>query len=260
VAVDLAMGKAEEPGAKERDILGVQVADMTRADALARIARTVDARGHLRIAFCNAHTANTAHADVAFHRVLGRFLVLPDGVGVDIAARWLDGASFKANLNGTDFVPELLRTAVRPLRIALIGGRPGVAERAASALSVLGPGHSVTTILDGFAGAAAEADWLASLVTHPADIALVAMGNPRQELWIDANLDSRHAAVAIGVGALFDFLAGEVARAPAAVRGLRLEWLWRLMLEPRRLFRRYVLGNPLFLLRVLAARRGMPRP
>jgi exopolysaccharide biosynthesis WecB/TagA/CpsF family protein len=60
--------------------------------------------------------------------------------------------------------------------------------------------------------------------------------------------------VAFGVGALFDFLAGKVSRAPALVRRVRLEWAWRLILEPKRLFRRYVLGNPLFLLRVVRKR------
>jgi exopolysaccharide biosynthesis WecB/TagA/CpsF family protein len=85
------------------------------------------------------------------------------------------------------------------------------------------------------------------------------MGNPKQEFWIADRLSGRHGALAIGVGALFDFLAGEVKRAPEALRRLRLEWAWRLMLEPQRLFRRYVLGNPLFLLRVLAVKAGVAR-
>jgi exopolysaccharide biosynthesis WecB/TagA/CpsF family protein len=86
------------------------------------------------------------------------------------------------------------------------------------------------------------------------DVLLVALGNPLQECWIDANLAQLDARVAIGVGALFDYLAGRVVRAPRWVRALRGEWLFRLLVEPRRLWRRYVLGNPQFLWRVLRAR------
>jgi exopolysaccharide biosynthesis WecB/TagA/CpsF family protein len=253
------MAGMDDPGDRRQDILGVAVADMSRAAALEMILGALREHRHLKVAFCNAHTANTASADPGFRQALARFVVLPDGVGVDIAARWLGGRSFQANLNGTDLVPDLLRTADRPFRIALIGGRKGVAERAADVLAQLGPGHAVMAVCDGFSGPGTEAEWLADLAAAPADLMLVAMGNPKQELWISAHADGRHAAVVMGVGALFDFLAGEVSRAPAPVRRLRLEWLWRLMLEPRRLFARYVLGNPLFLARVLMARWGRPQ-
>jgi exopolysaccharide biosynthesis WecB/TagA/CpsF family protein len=240
-----------------RDILGVAVADFAADAALTTLHRAIAAHRHMKLAFCNAHTANTAWSDPAFRATLARFLVLPDGVGVDIAARQLWGRPFQANLNGTDFVPRLIASSPRPLRIALIGGRPGVAERAAAALLATDGRHAFGPVLNGFADKIAVDAWLATLASSPVDVILVAMGNPRQELWIDANLTGAHGALAIGVGALFDFLAGEVSRAPAFVRRLRLEWLHRLAMEPRRLFRRYVLGNPLFLARVLAVKFGL---
>ena len=83
------------------------------------------------------------------------------------------------------------------------------------------------------------------------DILLVALGNPRQELWVAANCTAKHAAVPIGVGALFDFVAGRVPRAPDWMIRMRIEWLYRLGLEPARMWRRYILGNPLFMLRIL---------
>jgi exopolysaccharide biosynthesis WecB/TagA/CpsF family protein len=254
VAVGLAMAGMNGSSDAQRDILGVRLADMSRPQALETLLSAIRERKHLKVAFCNAHTANTAYGNPAFQQALQRFLVLPDGIGVDIAAQWLGGRRFQANLNGTDFVPELLRQADRPLRLALIGGRPGVAERAAAALTALGCGHDLVACIDGFSDPDATADWLSDLEASPADIMLVAMGNPKQELWISTHVDARHATVAIGVGALFDFLAGEVSRAPRVVRQLRLEWAWRLMLEPKRLFRRYVLGNPLFLARVMVSR------
>ena len=83
------------------------------------------------------------------------------------------------------------------------------------------------------------------------DILLVAMGVPRQEFWIAKNITSSHCTLPIAVGALLDFLSGSVPRAPAWMRRLRLEWVFRLIVEPGRLWRRYVLGNPVFLARVV---------
>jgi exopolysaccharide biosynthesis WecB/TagA/CpsF family protein len=240
-------------------ILGVQVRDCGRAEALALLHQAIAANRHLKVAFCNAHAANTAWADADFRSALSRFTVFPDGFGVDLASRWLRGRPFAANLNGTDFMPELIRSSPRPLRIALIGGRPGVAKRAAAALAEMDRRHAFAPILHGFAPAEDILAWLDAMRETPADIILVAMGNPKQELWIDAHLTADHGRLAVGVGALFDFLAGEVSRAPEWVRAARLEWMWRLMLEPKRLFRRYVLGNPLFLLRVLLTKAGMAR-
>ena len=84
-----------------------------------------------------------------------------------------------------------------------------------------------------------------------ADIVLVAMGNPDQELWLRGNLAATGCRLGFAVGALFDFVAGEAQRAPVWVRAARLEWVYRLIREPRRLWCRYVMGNPVFILRVL---------
>ncbi len=84
-----------------------------------------------------------------------------------------------------------------------------------------------------------------------AGILLVALGVPRQELWIEQHAGELRTPVVVGVGGLFDFVSGRVRRAPRPLRALRLEWLFRLVREPRRLFGRYVLGNPLFLMRAL---------
>ena len=91
---------------------------------------------------------------------------------------------------------------------------------------------------------------LGKLKVERPDLLLVAMGNPLQERFIADKLGPQHGSVAAAVGALFDFFADEVPRAPELVRQIRLEWLYRLWLEPRRLWRRYVLGNPAFLLRM----------
>ena len=124
-------------------------------------------------------------------------------------------------------------------------------DLAAKALVAQSPHHDIQALSDGYLDQARTKSVLDGLRTTCPDILLVAMGNPAQELWIDAHITPDHAHVAIGVGALFDFLAGEVARAPRLFQRLRIEWLFRLAQEPRRLYRRYLVGNPLFLWRVV---------
>ncbi len=234
----------------------VDIARLTAAEVVALLGRIVSSGGHAKIAFANAHFVNLAVESPALAELLPQFVILPDGIGVDIGARLLHGAKFPANLNGTDLIPALLREFAAALRVGLVGARPGVAQKAAEKLRSLAPHHSIEALAHGFLDPRGEAALIARLVTAPVDILLVAMGNPAQEQWIARTITGEHARLAFGVGALFDFLAGEVIRAPAALRALRLEWVWRLALEPRRLWRRYVLGNPAFLLRVIRQRLG----
>lgn len=239
------------PRTPTRRICGAEIAPLSRASAVALLRRFIRMGGHAKIAFANAHFVNLAVRDGEFRRAMTQFVVLPDGVGVDMAARFLYGACFPANLNGTDFLPYFLREHANSLRVALIGARPGVAEKAVATLSALAPQHRFVALSDGFMTPEREAEVLTTLASDPVDVLLVAMGNPVQEKWIARNISAHHTRLAFGVGALFDFLAGEVARAPALVRTARLEWMWRLAQEPTRLWRRYILGNPMFLLRVL---------
>lgn len=234
-----------------RDIGGVAIAVLDREAALALVGEALIAGRHLKLAFCNAHLVNLVAHDEDLRRRLAGFLVLADGIGVDIGARLLHGSAFPANLNGTDFTPALLAACARPLRVALFGGRPGVAGKAAARLAREFPRHRFQVAGDGFIGERERPAMLDALAADPPDLLLVALGNPLQEDFIAGQVEARHAHVAAGVGALFDFLAGEVARAPQTVRALRLEWAYRLWLEPGRLWRRYVLGNPVFLLRML---------
>lgn len=214
----------------------------------------------IRLAFCNAHVVNLAARDPQFRAALETMMVLPDGMGVDMGSRLIHGEAFPANLNGTDFMPKLITSSPRPLRIALLGAGEGVAARAGLALARLDPRHDITILGHGYFDEAGERLILARLAASPVDLLLVAFGNPKQELWITRKIGPEHARVAAGVGALFDFWAGEVVRAPIWLRRLRLEWLFRLCQEPGRLWRRYVMGNPAFLLRILRQKWRGGRP
>ncbi|MBO0904072.1 WecB/TagA/CpsF family glycosyltransferase [Jiella sp. MQZ13P-4] len=254
-SLDLPTAAAGAPQAIRRmPIAGLALADIAGCDAIARVEAALDRRQVLRLGFVNAHCVNVARRDRDYRAALSTFLLLPDGIGVDIAAQILHGAPFTENLNGTDFVPRLAAALAAPRRIALVGAAPGVARRAADNLRQVVPQHEVIVVADGYFGTTGLAGVLSRLQALKPDIVLVGMGVPAQELFIARHLDARHGTVFVAVGALFDFLAGNVARAPKTVRRLRLEWAWRLALEPKRLFRRYVFGNPVFLRDVLLDR------
>jgi len=236
---------------ESRDILGVGVRVVDREAAILEIEEACKTKTHKKLAFLNAHGANLAFRDPEYRHFLKQFTVFADGIGVDLASKILYGKKFPANLNGTDFIPSLLASLSPGRVISLIGGEPGVAETAKASFASRFPQHKFIVISDGFFDDEKEEILLAGMENQDTDILLVAFGNPKQEKLIAENCTQYHGTVAIGVGALFDFVAGRVPRAPEWMINLRIEWLYRLGLEPRRMWKRYVLGNPLFLARVL---------
>lgn len=231
----------------------VKIAAIDRQMALARVNDSLVQHSYLLIAFCNAHTVNLAESDDRLVESLNRALVLNDGIGVDIAVRLLHGSRFRDNLNGTDFTPAVLEHAPDPLRIFLIGGRPGIVERAADHIKARYPRHAIVGMRHGYFSSAENQAVLDDLAGARPDLVLVGMGQPLQEYWATQHLAGRPMVV-MCVGALIDFMAGAVPRSPAIIRRIRAEWAFRLMIEPRRLWRRYLIGNARFLARVLKAK------
>lgn len=207
-----------------------------------------------RVSFVNAHCINLMQHDPHYRAaLLTSDHVLPDGIGVALAAK-MNNQPLAANLNGTDFTPFLLRKAqALGLSVFLFGGRPGVAADAAARLVCDIPGLKIAGVRDGFGGAADSDAAIAAINASGADIVLVAMGVPLQDVWLARNAGRLTARITLGVGALFDFLANRVARAPRLVRRAKMEWMWRLAMEPRRMARRYLVGNATFMLREAAS-------
>ncbi len=203
-----------------------------------------------RVQFVNAHCCNIKARNRHYAVVLNRAdLLLPDGIGVAMAGR-MTGQALAANLNGTDLVPALLAEAAqRGKSVYLFGGRPGTARAAALKLTHLAPSLRIAGTRDGFGEAVDPQAVVADMNASGADIVLVALGVPVQEIWIDRYASELNASLCMGVGAAFDFLAGNVARAPRWVRSAKCEWIWRLAMEPRRMFGRYIFGNAAFLAR-----------
>ncbi|MCA0996944.1 WecB/TagA/CpsF family glycosyltransferase [Alloyangia pacifica] len=234
------------PAIDRREVMDLALVDASVQSAI----EAVLAPGRRTIAFLNAHCANVMARCPDYGDALRRAdMVLPDGIGVELAAR-MRGQGLAANLNGTDFVPALLRAArERGMSVFLFGGTPGTAERAAQRLCSDLPGLRIAGTRDGFAGAAHEHEAIAAINASGADILLVAMGVPRQDLWLARNAQRLVPRIHLGVGALLDFLAGNVRRAPEPLRRARCEWVWRLAMEPRRMAGRYLIGNATFLAR-----------
>jgi alpha-1,3-mannosyltransferase len=237
-------------GRRVRTFLDVPVQVLTFDEAVRLIDFRFEKREPFIVAFVNAHTLNIAAVQSEFCKVLRNCTVLNDGVGVDIASRILYGVPFPENLNGTDFNPNYLQRTRHRYRIFLLGAHPGVAERAAIRLSELCPSHRIVGCHHGHFDPGQVSGVVEVIRKSQADVVLVAMGNPKQELFLQGHLAATGCTLGIGVGALFDFLAGEVPRAASWVQEWRLEWIFRLAQEPRRLARRYFVGNPLFLLRI----------
>ena len=235
-----------------RSILGLDVCCFDYADALSFANEMASLPiGQTVISFLNANNANLMVSDAQYGNILSRQIVLPDGIGVDIASALVYGKMFPANLNGTDFVPAMLTYMDKPKRVGLLGAKPGVVEQAAAKFKEHTPWHEFVVISHGYFDPSQSEAVAERVKSEKIDILLVALGSPQQEKWVDKYLGANQARLVLCVGALFDFTSQTVPRAPYIVRQLRMEWLFRFAVEPVRLWRRYVLGNPLFLARAL---------
>ena len=237
------------------EVLGVPLVRLTPEEALDEIEWLAGSDPPVFVAHANAHTLNSAVGDSSYGVVLrGADLVLNDGKGVMLAARLL-GDRFPADLNGNFFTPLLLRRAAeREWPVFFLGAEPGVAAAAADLLARRIPGLTVCGVNDGYFSAADLDGVIARIRESGARLLLVALGNPAQERWLDEHLAKTGAKIGVGVGAFFDFQTGAIPRAPAWMNKLGLEWVHRLVHEPRRMWRRYVIGNPLFMARVFRSR------
>jgi N-acetylglucosaminyldiphosphoundecaprenol N-acetyl-beta-D-mannosaminyltransferase len=233
------------------NFFGIPVVNTSMHEAVDWIIANATGTTNKHLAFVNPDCLNIAWQDAAYRRVLlAAERVLPDGIGVHLGCRML-GLALRANVNGTDMFPILCEAAARErLPIYLLGARSGVAQAAADNMVKRFPDLKIAGTRDGFFLPAEEASVVDTINSSEARILLVAFGVPRQELWLERWRDRLAPPVSMGVGGLFDFYSGRIPRAPVWMRDMGLEWLYRLMQEPGRMWRRYVIGNPLFLLRV----------
>ncbi len=238
---------------------------VTRDKAIATIRHSFVDQKQICVAFCNSNTMLNAFRSEAYARTLSRFLLLNDGLGVDLCSWLLEGFPFRDNLNGTDFIPELLAASGASRSVYLLGTTKEVVAESGRKLAARFPNCRIVGTHHGYFERS-DIDFIISDINAVSpDILLVGLGNPLQEQFIAEYAWRIDARVLIGVGAFLDFAAGRVPRAPKFVRNLRLEWLFRLSNEPVRLGRRYTLDAVTFLAlilryRLFPAEHGQMRP
>lgn len=196
------------------------------------------------IYFLNAHCYNIAQRDNDYREIINRAdFLLNDGFGIRLGAK-LFGIQLKENLNGTDFIPMLLQLASeKEYSVFLLGAGPGVAELAKQNIQAVMPNIKIVGQRSGYFSDEENQEVIQQINDVSPDILIVGRGVPIQEKWIDRNKDTLDARVILGVGAYIDFASGRIPRAPKLIRTLKMEWVFRLMLEPRRMWRRYLIGN-----------------
>lgn len=202
--------------------------------------------------FINVNSVNLAYDNTEFKSVLNDAdCTFADGSGVRLAAK-KQGIKLNDNVNGTDLLPHICKRAIKEgWSIYLLGSAPGVALETAENLMSTYRGLKIAGARHGYFSEGQNTSVIEEINISKADIVLVAMGSPHQEKWIAKNKHLLNAKVALAVGGLFDFYSGNISRAPKWMREIGMEWIYRLAMEPRAKFKRYVLGNPLFLWRVL---------
>ena len=252
------------PDSRDIAILGVKISLLPGEELLARIGESVRSRSRLLVASGNVQSLNLCCSNMALRETLNSAdIVRLDGAGVALAAKLL-GHRPTERLTWADFGHSLARFCARSgFSLYLLGNAPGVARSAADVLHAANPGLKIAGTRHGYFQKGTDSpenrDVVREINASGADILVVGLGMPLQERWITENRDALQPPVIMTAGAAFEWIAGLKPRAPEWMRENGMEWLWRLRLEPRRLFRRYVLGNPLFLLRVLGEKFGLSR-
>ncbi len=225
--------------------------------AIAAALKQLKPKQKLQVAFINAHVVNTAVENREYLSLLNETSFnLADGIGVWIAGKMRRKVSL-INLNGTDFGVTFLRwCAKNKKKVFFLGAKPGIAEKARINLEKTVRGLDVAGVHHGYRADTTIDEVIRLINKSGAEVLYTCLGVPAQEFWIRRHLASlTKIRIAFGLGAFFDFHSGTIKRAPLWIRKIRMEWFFRLCKEPRRLWRRYIIGNVKFLYRSMVSSR-----
>lgn len=230
-------------------LLGVPIDSLTKEEALTKLRSMLMSTSQHHVMTPNNEMLVESTRNSGFRSVLQKSdLNVPDSTGLLFAAR-LTGQSLRERVPGVDTVQELVKNLGPEHPVFFLGAAEGIAARAAAAMQVQNPHLQVAGC---YSGSPRDAGLVERINAAKPHLLLVAFGAPKQDLWIAENLKKLSTVrVAMGVGGTFDFLAGKIRRAPAGLRALGLEWLWRLVQEPRRIGRIFtaVIVFPILVLR-----------
>lgn len=247
------------------NVLGVRVnpVNMGRAAALVVDWAHQEGRGARYVCVTGVHGVIEAQRDDSFRRILNTSsLNVPDGMPMVWAGKWA-GFPEMGRVYGPDFMLEICKqSAGRGLKHFFYGGNDGVAENLAAILQRTYPGLSVAgTHCPPFRSLTEQEldDVIRKINAATPDIVWIGLSTPKQERWMSSMVNRIDRGVLLGVGAAFDYNTGTLLRAPRWMQNYGLEWLYRLMQEPRRLFKRYLKNNPIFVMLIVAQLLGFRR-
>ena len=204
--------------------------------------------------YINADCLNKTFKDEEYKNTLKNSdIVLADGSGINIACNLL-GKNLSENLNGTDMLPYVCELAQKEqYNIYFLGAKEGIAEKMSDELKKKYPQLNIVGVHHGFLkDSQEELSVINKINSSKTNILFVAMGAPYQEKFINKYKNQIDANLIFAVGGLFDFYSNTIKRAPVYLRETGFEWVYRMIQEPKRMWRRYILGNPLFIYRVLS--------
>ena len=218
---------------KRAEILGLPVDLLDMEKVIARIAEAVKKKDNCLIITLNAEMAVKAHADQELRDIIRRAsLVLPDGSGILWALRRKYGLKVP-RITGIDLLIRLVKCYEKQWRFYFLGAREGIAERAGEIIFT-SPYKKYLKTRHGYFSMEEEKQIIQEIREFKPHLLAVGMGTPRQEKWLEAHRKSLRVPVLIGLGGAFDCLSGRLKRAPQWMQEKGLEWLFRVLQEPRR--------------------------
>ena len=244
-----------QPVTKRIAFLGVKVAPVNTEQLLEHITAFASGTEQRTVMYVNAACMLIADKNPEYRDALNSAdLVYADGTGVVLGAR-LWGHRLPGRSTAADFMPELCRRcAERGIRLFFLGAKPGVAQKAAACLTEKIPDLKIAGTHHGYFNSNETENIISMINSSGADLLVVGFGAPVQEFWIRDNAPGLKPRCIWGVGGLFDFVSGRTARGPQWLLDHGFEWLCRLAVEPRRLWKRYIPGNIMFIFLTLKRR------
>lgn len=243
-------------------VMGVPVDCITEADAVALSLQAVSQRRQLRIVPINAAQTILAHENEPFRETIQQFeLALADGKAVAWGAKWWMRLPVPEQVGVPPFVHKLLPAAADwGARVFLFGATDDVVRATAAQCTAHWPTLSIAGLRHGYFSPQEEGDVVAQINASGADILLVALPSPMKEFWVARQSAALRPPVIVGVGGLFDVMAGKVKAAPEPIRQVGMEWAFRMLQEPGRLWKRYMTTTPLYVYRLLTGYEPARRP
>lgn len=241
------------------EFLGVKIASLGLDELLDEIQDALRKAKKLQLGNVNIHAMNLAQSSPAFRDALNKLdIVFCDGFGVKIGASMLE-INIKQRFTPPDFIDSIMKQVIETKgSVFLLGAREGIAEKAGKVLQERNPGLIIAGHYHGYFDKQQENSENKAVIDminqSRATLLLVGFGMPTQEQWLVENREILNPLVSLAVGALFDTLSGNIQRMPRYITDHGLEWLGRLIIEPRRLWKRYLLGIPRFFWAVFKAK------